>query len=97
MTKSELIDALYEEFGRTIERRKIRAAAEAVFDTITGRLARGNRVEFRGFGSFHVKSIGERTGRNPRTGEAVEIPERHRPWFRTSRKLDNRLNAEEQS
>ena len=94
MLQSELIDAVHDELGGRIRKRKVSAAVKAVFHEITESLARGERVEFRGFGNFHVKRGMERIGRNPRNGESVQIPEKHYPWFRTGRDMHKRLNPE---
>jgi integration host factor subunit beta len=63
-----------------------------IFDQITGALARGGRVELRGFGAFGVKRRDARIGRNPRTGELVSVPEKPTLFFKTGRKLRVRLN-----
>ena len=68
--------------------------AATLFDEITEALARGERVELRGFGAFSVKKRDARTGRNPRTGEAVEVPEKYVPFFKTGKDLRERMNAE---
>ncbi len=65
-----------------------------VFDEITSALARGARVELRGFGAFSVKHRPERAGRNPRTGEAVHVQEKYVPFFKTGKELRERLNAD---
>ncbi len=95
MTKSELILRLSEKnphlFQRDIER-----IVNAIFESITLALARGQRVELRGFGAFSVKKRDARTGRNPRTGEAVEVAEKFIPFFKTGKQLRDRLNGEEQ-
>jgi len=62
-----------------------------IFDRITDALARGGRVELRGFGAFTVKRRNARLGRNPRTGAPVSVDEKARPFFRTGRKLRERL------
>ena len=56
-------------------------------------MARGDRVELRGFGAFSVKKRDARTGRNPRTGEAVQVEEKHVPFFKTGKYLRDRLNG----
>lgn len=93
MTKSELILRLSEKnphlFQRDIER-----IVNAIFESITLALARGQRVELRGFGAFSVKKRDARTGRNPRTGEAVEVTEKFIPFFKTGKQLRDRLNGE---
>ena len=67
--------------------------ATDIFDEITDALAEGNRVELRGFGAFSVKNRPARTGRNPRTGESVEVEEKWVPFFKTGKELRERLNG----
>ena len=91
MIKSELIQKLAEDnphlFQRDVER-----IVSAVFDEITNALADGDRVELRGFGAFSVKHRDARTGRNPRTGESVEVPAKRAPFFKTGKDLRDRMN-----
>ena len=93
MTKSELIQRLAQRnphlFQRDVER-----IVSTVFDEITEALARGDRVELRGFGAFSVKQRGARVGRNPRTGAAVEVEEKSVPFFKTGKELRDRLNTD---
>ena len=63
-----------------------------VFDEITAALARGDRVELRGFGAFTVKRRNARTGRNPRTGAAVDVDEKAVPFFKAGKELRERVN-----
>ena len=63
-----------------------------IFDGITDALARGGRVELRGFGTFTVKRRDARDGRNPRTGEPVAVDEKTVPFFKAGRELRGRLN-----
>ena len=63
-----------------------------IFDEIAAALARGDRVELRGFGTFAVKRQAPRIGRNPRTGEIVDVAAKHVPNFRTGKQLHTRLN-----
>jgi integration host factor subunit beta len=63
-----------------------------IFDQITGALARGERVELRGFGVFTVKQLNARIGRNPRTGKVVPVDERAVPFFKAGKELRGRLN-----
>ena len=65
-----------------------------IFDVMSEAMCRGDRVEIRGFGAFSVKRRGARTGRNPKTGESVDVAETYFPAFRTGRKLAGRLNSE---
>ncbi len=91
MTKSELIAKLANEnphlFQRDVER-----IVTTIFDEITNALAQGDRVELRGFGAFSIKERGSRVGRNPRTGEAVDVGEKFIPYFKTGKQLRERLN-----
>ena len=64
-----------------------------IFDEIASSLESGRRVELRGFGSFAARERQARTGRNPRTGEAVEVSAKRAPFFKTGKPLRDRLNA----
>jgi integration host factor subunit beta len=66
---------------------------DAIFEAITGALAQGRRVEIRGFGVFTARNRQARRGRNPRTGEAVELEGKSVPFFKTGRQLRDRLNG----
>jgi len=91
MTKSELIQKLAERnphlFLRDIEK-----IVDTVFGEITQALVNGDRVELRGFGAFSVKQRDARTGRNPRTGETVNVEAKRLPFFKTGKALRERLN-----
>jgi integration host factor subunit beta len=63
-----------------------------VFDEITDALTRGDRVELRGFGAFSVKDRSARMGRNPRTGDAVEVKRKYVPFFKSGKELRERVN-----
>jgi integration host factor subunit beta len=91
MTKSELIQALAQE-NPHLYHRDVERIVSTVFDEITAALARGDRVELRGFGAFSVKDRSARTGRNPRTGAAVEVPRKHVPFFKSGKELRERVN-----
>jgi integration host factor subunit beta len=67
---------------------------DALFDEITASLARGKRIELRGFGTFSVKFHEARTGRNPRTGAQVSVPRRAHPHFKTGKQMNERLNRQ---
>ena len=94
MIKSELIariaDGNHHLFHKDIER-----IVNVILDEIIDALARGDRVELRGFGAFTVKHRKPRTGRNPRTGESVKVDEKFVPFFKTGRELRERLNKDE--
>lgn len=92
MTKSELIARLAAAnphlYPRDVER-----IVTTIFEEITRALARGDRVELRGFGAFSVKERAARVGRNPRTGEAVTVSEKYIPYFKTGKQLRETLNS----
>lgn len=92
MTKSDLILRLAERYPHLLQR-DIERIVNTVFDEITHALARGNRVELRGFGAFSVKHRDARQGRNPRTGEAVAVARKSVPFFKTGKQLRDRLNG----
>jgi len=92
MTNSQLIEQLAAQNPHIVHR-EVERLVNAIFETIADGLARGERVELRGFGSFTVKERGPRVGRNPRTGEAVQVPARLHPHFKTGKELRRRLNA----
>ncbi|MBP2313679.1 integration host factor subunit beta [Azospirillum soli] len=94
MTKSELIQRLAER-NPHLYQRDIEKIVGTIFDEITEALARGDRVELRGFGAFSVKRRDARTGRNPRTGETVDVGEKAIPFFKTGKQLRERLNTDE--
>jgi integration host factor subunit beta len=91
MIKSELIQKIANAnphlFHRDIEK-----IVNILFDEIVATLARGDRVELRGFGAFTVKHRAPRTGRNPRTGTTVSVSEKFVPFFKTGKELRERLN-----
>ena len=92
MTKSELIMRLARQNPHLVHREAERIV-NAIFETITEGLARGDRIDLRGFGSFIVKERGPRVGRNPRTGEAVQVPAKLYPYFKSGKGLRKRINA----
>jgi integration host factor subunit beta len=92
MTKSELIQRIAE-LNPHLYHRDVERILSTIFDEITNALARGDRVELRGFGAFSVKHRDARVGRNPRTGDAVQVEEKHIPFFKTGKLLRDRLNA----
>lgn len=92
MTKSELIQRLAEA-NPHLYLRDVERIVTTIFDEITDALANGDRVELRGFGAFSVKERGARTGRNPRTGAAVEVPSKFIPYFKTGKQLREKLNS----
>ena len=91
MTKSELIADLSAS-NPHLRGQDIELIVATVFNEITAALARGERVELRGFGAFTVKRRDARTGRNPRTGEAVPVEEKAVPFFKAGKELRERVN-----
>lgn len=94
MIRSELIAKIAEENPHLFQR-DVEKIVNTIFEEIVSALSRGDRVELRGFGAFSVKRRDARTGRNPRTGEAVDVDEKHVPFFKTGKLLRDRLNGEE--
>jgi integration host factor subunit beta len=93
MTKSELIARLAER-NPHLYQRDVERIVTTIFDEIAGALARGDRVELRGFGAFSVKSRLPRQGRNPRTGETVSVEGKAIPFFKTGKQLREKLNID---
>jgi integration host factor subunit beta len=93
MTKSELIQRIAER-NPHLYHRDVDRIVSTIFDEIAEALARGDRVELRGFGAFSVKQRDSRVGRNPRTGEAVPVAAKAVPFFKTGKQLRERLNVE---
>ena len=91
MTKSELIAKLANENTHLFQR-DIENIVSTIFDEVSNALAHGDRVELRGFGAFSIKARGSRVGRNPRTGESVQVSEKYIPYFKTGKQLRERLN-----
>ena len=91
MIKSELVKKIAEKNSH-LSHREVERLVSAIFDEIANALSAGGRVELRGFGAFSVKSRPERVGRNPRTGQKVEISEKNVPYFKTGKLLKERLN-----
>ena len=91
MTKSELIAEL-STANPHLTGRDVELIVATIFNEITAALARGERVELRGFGAFTVKKRDARTGRNPRTGEAVPVDEKAVPFFKAGKELRERVN-----
>jgi len=92
MIKSELVLKLAEQ-NPHLYQRDVENIVNSILDTIADALARGDRVELRGFGAFSVKKRDARTGRNPRTGESVSISEKVVPVFKTGKEMRQRLNV----
>jgi len=92
MTKSELIQKLAER-NPHLYLRDVEKIVDTIFERITQALIDGDRVELRGFGAVSVKHRDARTGRNPRTGEAVHVEAKRLPFFKTGKALREALNT----
>lgn len=92
MIRSELIQRIADE-NPHLYQRDVERIVNTIFDEVTNAMARGDRVELRGFGAFSVKKREARVGRNPRTGAAVQVEEKHVPFFKTGKLLRDRLNG----
>lgn len=92
MIKSELVQKLAER-NPHLYQRDVENIVNAILDEITRALVNGDRVELRGFGAFSVKNRPARVGRNPRTGDKVDVGEKSVPFFKTGKELRERLNG----
>ncbi len=93
MIRSELVQKLVEE-NPDLAPRDIEAIVTTFFSEISSRLAADGRVELRGFGAFSTRPRDARTGRNPRTGEVVEVSAKRVPYFKPGKEMRVRLNCE---
>ncbi len=91
MIKTELIEALSNEAGLTTSNAK--EVVRVFFDEISNALAKGDRVEIRGFGSFKVKDYDGYTGHNPKTGEPINVKPKKLPFFKCGRELKERADT----
>jgi integration host factor subunit beta len=93
MIRSELVQMLAED-NPDLSMRDVEAIVGTFFDEITKRLADDGRVELRGFGAFSTRARDGRTGRNPRTGEAVDVDAKRVPYFKPGKEIRERLNTD---
>ncbi|MGC1271848.1 MAG: integration host factor subunit beta [Croceibacterium sp.] len=93
MIRSELLQALAAG-NPELRPDEVEQVVDIFFDEIGTRLAEGGRVELRGFGTFSTRQRDARTGRNPRTGDAVDVPEKKVPYFKPGKEMRERLNAD---
>ena len=94
MIRSELLNTLAKD-NPGLKSEEIEQVVDIFFDEIAQRLADGGRVELRGFGAFSTRERAARTGRNPRTGESVDVPAKRVPYFRPGKEMRRALNDEE--
>jgi len=93
MTRSDLVTRLAERFSQ-LTQRDTELAVKTMLDAMSDALARGHRIEIRGFGSFSVNRRPPRMGRNPRSGEKVTIPEKRVPHFKPGKALREAVDAQ---
>jgi integration host factor subunit alpha len=91
MTKADIVEALYEKVG--FSKKEAADLVEMVFDSLKDTLAAGNKIKISGFGNFVVREKRSRVGRNPQTGESIEISARRVLTFRPSQVLRAEVNA----
>ena len=92
MNKSQLIERVAKDEGITVKNSA--TVINVVFDAMAGSLAKGDRVEIRGFGSFKVKRYGSYQGRNPKTGEIIQVKEKKLPYFKVGKEMKERVDGE---
>ena len=95
MTKSELIEIIAEK-NPHLQLQDVERVVAIIFEEISDALVRGDKVAMRGFGTFLVKERKPRTGRNPRTGDSVEVPLKRVPFLKTGKKIHQLLNSDYQ-
>ncbi len=91
MTKSELIARLAERFPQLVAK-DADFAVKMILDALTSALVRGDRIEIRGFGSFALNYRPPRIGRNPKSGDKVQVPEKYVPHFKAGKELRERVD-----
>jgi integration host factor subunit beta len=92
MNRSQIIRRLAEHEGLPVK--NAASVVNVVFDSIGESLGDGNRVEIRGFGSFKVKNCSSYQGRNPKTGEVIQVGEKNLPFFKVGKELKERVNKQ---
>jgi integration host factor subunit beta len=91
MTKSELIAQLAERFPQLVAK-DADYAVKMILDALTAALVRSDRIEIRGFGSFALNYRPPRVGRNPKSGDKVQVPEKYVPHFKAGKELRERVD-----
>jgi integration host factor subunit beta len=91
MNKSELIEAIAQETNLSLK--DASSIVATILDTMTETLATGENIEIRGFGSFVIKEYESYQGRNPKTGEVINVPPKRLPFFKVGKELKGRVNG----
>lgn len=92
MTKSQLIETVATRL-QSVSKKDIEVIVDTIFSCMTDSLTRDERIEIRGFGSFVSKERDAREGRNPKTGEKVQVPRKRTPFFTVGKELKERVNS----
>jgi integration host factor subunit beta len=92
MTKAELVEEVSEKTG--LPKKQAEIVVNTVFESIVDTLKTGEKIELRGFGSFRIRRRDSRTGRNPKTGDKVDVPAKRIPYFKPGKELRELLNTE---
>ncbi|WP_017445247.1 integration host factor subunit beta [Gayadomonas joobiniege] len=92
MTKSELIEIIAEKYP-SMQLRDVEASVKEIIEYMSDSLSSGDRIEIRGFGSFSLHYRGPRVGRNPKTGEKVDLDGKYVPYFKPGKEMRERVNA----
>ena len=90
MTKADLVDEV--SAATELSRKDSEVIVEALFDSVVKALKNSDKLEVRGFGSFRIRKRKARQGRNPKTGEKVDVPEKKVPYFKPSKELKDLIN-----
>jgi integration host factor beta subunit len=91
MKKADLVDVVAQQ--KNLQRQQVELTIDALIDAIADGLAKGERIDLRGFGAFAVRESAARTGRNPQTGAAIEIAARRVPTFKAGKELRDKVNG----
>ncbi|KPK36537.1 MAG: integration host factor subunit beta [Nitrospira bacterium SG8_35_1] len=91
MTKSVLIEKIAEKV-EGLSKKQTEVVIETIFDSVKDALAKGGKVEIRGFGNFKLRSRNARKARNPKTGEGVDVPPKKVPYFKVGKELREMVN-----
>ena len=93
LTKADLIEEVLK--VAELPRKESETIVETIFESIIDALQKGDKIEIRGFGSFRIRQRNPRIGRNPKTGERVEVPAKRVPYFKPSKELRDLVNPDE--
>jgi integration host factor subunit beta len=91
MTKADLVEEVIK--ATQMPRKEAEVTVETIFESIIGALQKGDKLEIRGFGSFRTRPRRGRVGRNPKTGEQVQVPAKRIPFFKPSKELKDYVNS----